>query len=175
MKFADGIIDVAAFPGNIWLADNVVVLIPLRDIDNVPDAALETFNAVIPVPEPTEIEVDKVLDVLFHAGCKIDVAAFPINIWVADNVVVPISPGDTDNVPHVYLMPLMLSYQYQKPTKLVADKVLDVIFHVKFADCIIDVAAFPGNTWLADNVIVLIPLRDIDNEPDVIFDEFNVD
>ena len=31
------------------------------------------------------------------------------------------------------------------PTKLVADNVLFVLFHVKFGDCKIDVAAFPIN------------------------------
>ena len=32
-----------------------------------------------------------------------------------------------------------------EPTKLVADKVLVVLSHIKFADCKIDVAAFPIN------------------------------
>ena len=32
-----------------------------------------------------------------------------------------------------------------EPTKLVANKVLDVLFHVRFADCIIDVFVFPIN------------------------------
>ncbi len=38
-----------------------------------------------------------------------------------------------------------------KPTKLVADKVFDVLFHVKFADCKLDVAPFPIWNWFADD------------------------
>ncbi len=54
-----------------------------------------------------------------------------------------------------------------------ADKVLDVLSHVKFADCIIDVAALPINIWFVLFVVVPIPPWEIDNVPDVIFDAFN--
>ena len=84
----------------------MVTPIPPRAIDNVPDTALETFNELIPAPEPIKLDADKVLLVLFHdkfADCKIDVAAFPINIWLAVNVVTPIPPREIDNVPDVIL------------------------------------------------------------------------
>ena len=63
---------------------------------------LEAFREVKPLPLPTKLEADKVLLVLFHVrfgDCKIDVAAFPINIWFDVNVVVPIPPRGTGKVP----------------------------------------------------------------------------
>jgi hypothetical protein len=106
VKFADCKIDVAAFPINIWFANNVVVSIPPRVIDNAPDAIL-AFKAVILLPTPTKLVADKVFFVLlFHikfAVCKIDVAALPINICPDDKVGVPIPPRAIDNLPHVIL------------------------------------------------------------------------
>jgi hypothetical protein len=49
----------------------------------------------------------------------------------------------TDNVPVVILEAFKFVNCEPLPTKLVADKVLLVLFHVKFGDCKIDVAAFP--------------------------------
>jgi hypothetical protein len=52
------------------------------DTSNAPNDTLDEFNAFIPVPEPTKLEADKVLDVLSHvkfAVCKIDVEPLPIN------------------------------------------------------------------------------------------------
>ena len=81
VKFADCIIDVAAFPTNIWLLFNEVVPIPPREIDNVPAVALLTFKLIIAVPEPDKLEAINVLVALFHikfADCKTE-DPFPIN------------------------------------------------------------------------------------------------
>ena len=101
-KFTDCKIDVP-FPIKIWFAVKVVVPIPPRDTDKVPDVVFDAFNAVKPAPEPTKLVADNVLVVLFHAkfwDCKIDVP-FPIKILSAVNVVVPIPPRETDKVPAV--------------------------------------------------------------------------
>ncbi len=52
-----------------------------------------------------------------------------------------------------------------------------MLFHVKFADCKIDVEPLPINIWLFDNlkVVVPIPPLEIKNVPDVIFDAFKFD
>ena len=116
VKFADCKIDVAAFPINNWFAVKVATPKPPRDIGNVPDAALETFNAVKPAPAPTKLVADKVFVVLSHdkfADCKIDVAAFPIKIWFAVNVVTPIPPRAIDNVPDAALETFNELYQHQ--------------------------------------------------------------
>ncbi len=62
-----------------------------------------------------------------------------------------------------------------EPTKLEADTVLIVLFHVKFGDCKIDVAAFPMKIWFAVNVFVPIPHLEIDKVPEVILFAFKVD
>ena len=57
--------------------------IPPLEIDKVPNDTLEAFNEVKAEPEPTILDADKVFEALFHVkldDCKIDVAAFPINI-----------------------------------------------------------------------------------------------
>ncbi len=54
-----------------------------------------------------------------------------------------IPPSDIGNVPDAIFDAFNAVIQAPAPTKLVADKVLDVLFHVKFADCKIDVASFP--------------------------------
>ena len=62
-----------------------------------------------------------------------------------DNVVVPMPPLEIDNVPD-YIFDAFIEVNCEpSPIKKKADKVLDVLFHVKFADCTIDVAAFPIN------------------------------
>ena len=53
--------------------------------------------------------------------------------------------------------------------KLVADKVLVVLFHDKLVDCKIDVP-FPIKIWFAVNVVVPIPPLEIDNVPNVTFE-----
>ena len=88
---------------------------------------------------------------------------------------VPIPPLDIGNVPDAALETFKFVKPAPEPPKLDADKVFDVLFHVKFADCKIDVAAFPINIWFAVNVTVPIPPLDIGNVPDVILDAFNVD
>ncbi len=107
----------------------------------VPNIPVVLFKVVTPeiCPAICKLETDKVLLALFHlkfADCKIDVAVFPINIRLLDNVVVPIPPLEIDNVPDDI---------FDEFTKNETDKVLDVLFHVKCGDCKIDVAAFPSN------------------------------
>ena len=115
------------------MAVNVVVPIPPRVIGNVPNDTLEAFKAVKPEPEPTKLEADKVLVVLFHVrfgDCKIDVVPLPINIWLLDNVVVPIPPRVIANVPNDTLDAFKEVNCEPLPTTLEADKVLLVLFHV---------------------------------------------
>ena len=47
-----------------------------------------------------------------------------------------------------------------------------MLFHVKFGDCKIDVAAFPISIWLLFNVVVPIPPLEIDNVPVDILEAF---
>ena len=85
-----------------WFTVNVVVPIPPRVIANVPNDTLEAFKEFNEAPLPTKLEADKVLVVLSHVrfgDCKIEVVVFPIKIWFAVNVVVPIPPLEIDKVP----------------------------------------------------------------------------
>ena len=86
----------------------------------------------------------------------------------------PIPPLEIGNVPNDTLEAFKAVKPEPEPMKLVADKVLLVLFHVKFADCKIDVAAFPIKILFAVNVVVPIPPRAIDKVPEVIFEAFKV-
>ena len=126
-------------------------------------------------PASCKLETDKVLLVLFHArfgDCKIDVEPLPIKTWFDVNVVVPIPPLEIDNVPNVTFEVFKEVKPAPEPTKLVDDKVLVVLSHVKFGDCKIDVVEFPIKIWFAVNVVVPIPPRVIDNVPDDTFEAF---
>jgi hypothetical protein len=115
-------------------------------MDNIPDVTFEAFKAVIPEPEPTKLVADKVLLVLFQvkfALCKILVVAFPINIWFAVKVVVPIPPREMAKIPEFVLLTFIFVNPGPEPINLVADKVFVVLSHVKFALCKILVAALP--------------------------------
>ena len=61
-------------------------------------------------------------------------------------MVVPIPPLEIVNVPDAILEAFKAVKPAPEPTKLVADKVLEVLFHDKFADCKIDVFVFPINS-----------------------------
>ncbi len=60
----------------------------------------------------------------------------------------------------------------QNRQKLDSDKVFEVLFQDKLADCKIDVFVYPNNTWLEYKTFVPVPPHDIDNIPDVILDAF---
>ena len=103
-------------PINIWFADNVVVPIPPREIAKVPEIELLTFIFVNPAPEPIKLVADKALFEVSHVkfeDCKIDVFEFPINIWFADNVVVPILPLEIAKVPEIELLTFILLILHQ--------------------------------------------------------------
>ncbi len=56
---------------------------PNPEMDKTPVEILEAFIEVKPEPEPTKLEADKVLDVLFHdkfEDCNNALVPFPINI-----------------------------------------------------------------------------------------------
>ena len=95
---------------------------------------------------------------------------FPINIWFAVSVLVPIPPLEIDKVPNEILEAFNEVKAEPEPTKLVADKVFEVLFHVKFDDCKIDVEPLPIKTWFDVNVVVPIPPLEIDNVPNVTFE-----
>ncbi len=114
--------------------------------------------------------------VLLHVkvdDCKIDVAAFLINDWLAVNVDAPVPPLEIDIVPDDTLEAFKAVKAEPEPKKLEADKVLLVLFHVKFGDCKIDVAAFPINIWFAVNVFVPIPHLEIDKVSNDTLEAFN--
>jgi hypothetical protein len=52
----------------------------------------------------------------------------PIDICFADNVVVPIPPRDIALLPDAALLTFELIHAEPEPTKVVADKELDVLF-----------------------------------------------
>ena len=140
----------------------------------MPNDTLEAFKAVKAEPEPTKLEADKVLEVLFHVkfdDCKIDVVPLPIKIWFDVNVDVPIPPLVIDKVPNDTLEAFNEDKAEPEPTKLEADKVLFILSHVKFADCKIDVEP-PINIWLLNIVVVPIPPRVIGKVPDVTLEAF---
>ncbi len=56
--------------------------------------------------------------------------------------------------------------------KLVADKVLLVLFYVRFGDCKIDVAALPIKIWFAVNDDAPVPPLEIDEVPNDTVDTF---
>ncbi len=56
-------------------------------------------------------------------------------------------------------------------SQLDTDKILEVLSHVKFADCKIDFAALPINIWFADNVVT-IPPREIAKVPEAALPTF---
>ncbi len=64
--------------------------------------------------------------------CKIDVAAFPINIWFAVSIFVPIPPLEIDKVPNEILEAFNAVKAEPEPVKLDADKVLLVLFHIRW-------------------------------------------
>ena len=51
-------------------------------------------------------------------------------------------------------------------------KIFELLSHVKFDDCKIDVAAFPTNILSLFNVVVPIPPLEIDDVPDDRFEAF---
>ena len=68
---------------------------------------------------------------LFHdklADCKIDVFVFPIKIWFAVNVVVPMPPLEIVTVPAVIFDAFSAVKPAPEPTKLVADNVFVVLW-----------------------------------------------
>jgi hypothetical protein len=81
-----------------------------------------------------KLDADKVFDMFFHdkfADCKIEVVPFPIKILFVVNVVVPMPPLEIVNVPDVIFDAFNAVKPAPEPTKLVADKVLEVLFHDK--------------------------------------------
>ena len=73
------------FPIIIWLLFNVVVPIPLRETDKVPDVKLDASNALIPKPEPTKLVANKVLFSFSYTKfgvCNNGFIVFPINFFV---------------------------------------------------------------------------------------------
>ncbi len=94
---------------------------------------------------------------------------FPNNIWLLVKLVVPIPPRETVKVPDVTLEPFKaanplsltvkvpdvifdafkLVYPEPEPIKLVANKVLVVLFQVKFADWEKINDPFPIKIWFA--------------------------
>ncbi len=106
---------------------------------------------------------------LFHAkfgDCKIDVLPFPINDWLAVKVAAPVPPLEIDIAPVVTLEAFKPA---QEPTKLVADNVLVVLIHAKFADFKMDVVPLPINIWFAVKIAAPVPPFEIDNVPDDTF------
>ncbi len=74
IKFDDCKIEVEPLPINICLLFNVVIPIPPRVIDNVPDDILEAFKLVNAAPEPekvlTETDViEQLVPVKFPVNC----------------------------------------------------------------------------------------------------------
>ena len=108
---------------------------PLPFTDIVPEVILEAFNEVNCEPLPTKLVADNVLFVLFHVkfgDCKIDVAAFPINIWLLDNVVVPNPPRVIANVPDDTLEAFKFVNESPEPEKVEPEKfVADIVVPVK--------------------------------------------
>jgi len=178
LKFADCINVPVPFPINSCPDVKVAAPIPPRVIGNVPLEIFVAFNAVKPAPEPIKLVALKVFEVLFQlkfADCINVPVPFPINILLAINVVVPIPPRATVNVPLEIFVAFNAVKPAPEPIKLVALKVFEVLFQLKFADCINVPVPFPINILLAINVVVPIPPRVIGNVPLEIFDAFNAD
>ncbi len=72
IKFDDCKIEVEPLPINIWFDDNVVVPIPPRETDNVPDDILEAFKLVNTAPEPEKVfaETDVIENIIFWKICN---------------------------------------------------------------------------------------------------------
>ena len=148
---------------------NVPFIVPPNDVI-LPETSKVVEGFVFPIPN--------ILFVLSHVKfglCKIDVAAFPINIWFAVNVVAPVPPLEIANVPEIELLTFIFVNPAPEPTKLDADKVLFEVSHVKFALCKILVEPLPINIWFVDNVVVPIPPLVIDNVPAVALLTFKLD
>ena len=117
---------------------------------------------------------------------------FPKKKWLLFNVIVPIPPRKTLQIPEVTLeafkefkpLPLTVNVpavileafkfvnEAQEPETDEADNTFKLLSHVKFADCKMDLAAFLTSIWLAVNVVAPVPPLEIDIVPDDTFEAF---
>ena len=117
---------------------------------------------------------------------------FPKKNWLLFNVIVPIPPRETLQIPEVTLeafkefkpLPLTVNVpavileafkfvnEAQEPEKDEADNTFELLSHVKFADCKMDLAAFLTSIWLAVNVVAPVPPLEFDIVPDDTFEAF---
>jgi hypothetical protein len=131
----------------------------------------------MPTPEPIKLVADKVLLVLSHvkftdwSGVE---DLFPINIRFAVNVVVPIPPLESDNVPDAIFEAFKAGIPLPESIKLVDDDVLLVLSQVKFDNDVEALVPLPINNCPAVNDGIPIPPLETDNVPDVIFDAFKL-
>ena len=92
-------------PINNWLDENIVDPVPPVITDIVPVVILSAFIPVKPVPDPTKLVADKILlSQVKLAVCNRVLEPFPINNWFDINVVVPIPPWATFNIPLIILL-----------------------------------------------------------------------
>ena len=82
---------------------------------------------------------------------------FPINIWFAFNDVFPVPPYNTLVTPSFKLLAFIAVNLVPEPEKLVALKILSVLFQLKLSDCIIGDVPFPTNNRPIDNVDNPVP------------------
>ena len=140
--------------------DDVVTPVPPCKTVKIPVFIFAAFKDVKPDPEPKKLVALKVLEVLFQDKFTVWSKAldpFPINICPDVNVVVPIPPRETVNIP-VFIFEAFKDVKPKpEPWKLVALKVFKLLSQVKFVDCNNAALPFPINNWFVFKDVLPVP------------------